>query len=821
MGSKYEITNFNHNGTVLKISLYKLKNSFKHCHESLEVLFILSGQASIFIDNNNYQLSEDDIFLINSNQIHEMQSLGCALIILQINSAFLQELVPDEAVNIRFNCNSSVQKDKSSFHNIKVIIAKLIKRNTEGGKFLEYMNKALLYEFFYELFSHFRFVDSELPPVSRKNLDRTTRIIRFINENYFSYISLESLAEKENLSAPYLSRYFKESIGQTFKSFLDRVRLFHAVNDLTSTDKTIMQIAADVGFSNTRSFTSTFRDEYGENPDQYRKKNNLRLDKQTPEIDYTNIEQSDYLKKLTNYLNDEINTTIPVKSNLKTISTGPINTKHSYRNLTHNFKNILSFGDSRSILYSEIQEMLKEVQKEIGFRYILIHGFFDKSIAEYLLSEDAEPVFNFSLLDKIIDFVISIQLKPFFKLGYEFNKTSIISQLLRESETITPVLNRWSALVEAFISHLERRYGSKQVTTWRFCLQEEYDRNKLTINTENENRYKQLYYTTFKVIKSLNNNIPFGPSPLMPYMMTDPPGISGFFDFFIEQKCMPDFLTFKFFPVIPEAEKKPKRFLLSPDPDAFKLFIDKICTQVKINNITSLPLYLTDWNSSTSNKDLLNDTCFKSTYMVKNILQNYDKINSFGYWILSDFNLDLPAEKELFHGGLGLFTKNGIKKPSYYALWLLGKLGNHLIAHGDGYFITANEGSYQIMAYNYCHYSSLYASGERFDMTFHDRYTPFEKSRIMELKIQLNKLSDGEYTLKKYFINRKAGSCFDQWIRTSTEEISDKEELEILKAHSAPGLEIKTVSILNEKFLIDLELDPHEIQMVLLTKQQK
>ena len=105
-----------------------------------------------------------------------------------------------------------------------------------------------------------------------------------------------------------------------------------------------------------------------------------------------------------------------------------------------------------------------------------------------------------------------------------------------------------------------------------------------------------------------------------------------------------------------------------------------------------MPIYLTEWNSTTSHRDLLSDTCFKSAYIVKNILDNYDKIDAGGYWLLTDLHEESLLEDKLFHGGLGMFTVNGIKKPAYFAYLFLSKLGDKLLAKGDGYFVTEKDG---------------------------------------------------------------------------------------------------------------------------------
>ena len=101
------------------------------------------------------------------------------------------------------------------------------------------------------------------------------------------------------------------------------------------------------------------------------------------------------------------------------------------------------------------------------------------------------------------------------------------------------------------------------------------------------------------------------------------------------------------------------------------------------------------------------DTCFKSCYLTKNLLENYDELDSFGYWVLTDWIEETQPSKEQFHGGLGLFTQDGIKKPHYYAFDFMNKLGDLLIDKGNGYFITKSYGKIQILLYNYEHFNHL------------------------------------------------------------------------------------------------------------------
>ena len=86
---------------------------------------------------------------------------------------------------------------------------------------------------------------------------------------------------------------------------------------------------------------------------------------------------------------------------------------------------------------------------------------------------------------------------------------------------------------------------------------------------------------------------------------------------------------------------------------------------------------------------------------MKNLLENYDRLQSFGYWCLTDFIEELQLPNELYHGGLGMFTYNGIPKAHYNTFKFLTHLGKELLAKGNGYFVTRDGHKLVIILYNY------------------------------------------------------------------------------------------------------------------------
>ena len=94
----------------------------------------------------------------------------------------------------------------------------------------------------------------------------------YIEKHYSENLTLEVLAGEIHMNPYYFSSFFKKNSGENFKDYLNKVRMKHAIDLLVSTDKKTAEIAADVGFRDSRSFSELFSRIYGETPSNYRKR---------------------------------------------------------------------------------------------------------------------------------------------------------------------------------------------------------------------------------------------------------------------------------------------------------------------------------------------------------------------------------------------------------------------------------------------------------------------------------------------------------------------------------------------------------------------
>jgi YesN/AraC family two-component response regulator len=102
----------------------------------------------------------------------------------------------------------------------------------------------------------------------------TQRLVRramaFIHAHYAEALSRDEIASHVGISADYLTDCFRQELGLTPVTYLNRYRLLQARELLENTDLKITQIALAVGFSESAHFTRTFQREVGVSPRAYR-----------------------------------------------------------------------------------------------------------------------------------------------------------------------------------------------------------------------------------------------------------------------------------------------------------------------------------------------------------------------------------------------------------------------------------------------------------------------------------------------------------------------------------------------------------------------
>jgi AraC-like DNA-binding protein len=109
-------------------------------------------------------------------------------------------------------------------------------------------------------------------PVTAKARDRRRAVetALWIDENSHRKIELEQAASRAELSPFHFLRLFSGVLGVTPHQYLVRSRLRHAARLLADDDRSITDVACDVGFADLSNFVRTFHRAAGVSPRKFR-----------------------------------------------------------------------------------------------------------------------------------------------------------------------------------------------------------------------------------------------------------------------------------------------------------------------------------------------------------------------------------------------------------------------------------------------------------------------------------------------------------------------------------------------------------------------
>ncbi|API93189.1 DNA-binding response regulator [Virgibacillus pantothenticus] len=100
--------------------------------------------------------------------------------------------------------------------------------------------------------------------------ESAAQMMQYVHEHYHEEINLDSLARFMHLNKSYVSRFFKETVGMSFVSYLRHYRIEQAKKLLRTTDLTVTEIAEQVGYLDLTYFSRIFKKETNYTPNAFK-----------------------------------------------------------------------------------------------------------------------------------------------------------------------------------------------------------------------------------------------------------------------------------------------------------------------------------------------------------------------------------------------------------------------------------------------------------------------------------------------------------------------------------------------------------------------
>ena len=257
-----------------------------HYHYYIEMLYALSGSFLVYLNGIYQEFAAGDIVLINSREVHQIDATsqtGGSYICVR----FLPDLIYNGMSQSHFELkyllpfiteqpgyekviHASALRDSG----ICELMQEIIRESEQKNYGYELAIKNDIGRIFLWLLRYWQQNESEPLLVSQVDQSLQNQLapaLTYMLSNYEKQISAAEMAGLCHLSYSYFSRSFHRLMHMKFNDYLNSIRIREAEKLLISTQKSVTEIAASVGFCTTSYFIKLFKEQMHVSPKQYQK----------------------------------------------------------------------------------------------------------------------------------------------------------------------------------------------------------------------------------------------------------------------------------------------------------------------------------------------------------------------------------------------------------------------------------------------------------------------------------------------------------------------------------------------------------------------
>ncbi len=340
-----------------------------------------------------------------------------------------------------------------------------------------------------------------------------------------------------------------------------------------------------------------------------------------------------------------------------------------------------AFGSGRMALAlrARYQSDLRDVKQATGVRYVRGHAIFHDELGVYSEDKQGKPIYNFTYVDQIYDALLAQGVRPIVEISFMPQQLASDPAAIHPfwyKQNVSPPKDyaKWDDLIRHFALNLIERYGIAEVSQWYFEVWNEPNIDFWAGNPK-QATYFELYDHTARDLKSVSPSLKVGGPATAAADWIEP------FLAHLTQNNVPiDFVSTHGY-----ADDTVKNLFHTdeqiPMNQRVCRAIRKVRDQINKSAGPHLPLFWTEWNVPSYADLNARDTIYVGPALASDIVQCDGLVDILSYWTFDDVFEETGVPRDPFHGGFGLITDDGIKKPSFYDYELLHRLGDERLAN--------------------------------------------------------------------------------------------------------------------------------------------
>lgn len=239
--------------------------NIQHSHDFCEILYVAGGAGEAILEGKKFRLAPGDLVVVNPGTLHEERSDAKAplrLIFLAIRDFAVPGLPAGCLSQEKYRVLSCGEYQ----YKMDIYLRELLQETSSQIEFYQEISQGLVSALLVLVMRLIRINPEDEAALSQE----CQKIKEYLDQNFTSLITLDSLSETVYISKHYLSHLFKEQTGISPIKYLTSKRMEKACELLSETELPVSEVSKAVGYENPLYFSQVFKRVYGISPVKYR-----------------------------------------------------------------------------------------------------------------------------------------------------------------------------------------------------------------------------------------------------------------------------------------------------------------------------------------------------------------------------------------------------------------------------------------------------------------------------------------------------------------------------------------------------------------------
>jgi AraC-like DNA-binding protein len=241
-------------------------NFQSHCHEFFEIIYVVQGSGRYVVEGNECRLEKNTMMIFRPNEYHYVDLVSdrpYERYVLHFEKSFFAG-VSEELVSVFEKAPGGIKSFRCA-KDIPLSALSIFERIDSLSSLPEAQAQIMIKHLVCELLVLLSLADPHT--VERENDPLGARVIKYLNDNISSPVSLDELAKNFYVSKYYLCRAFKAHNGISIVGYLNSKRAMLA-KEMIENGETAASAAYRVGFGDYSSFYRAYKKALGQSPKQ-------------------------------------------------------------------------------------------------------------------------------------------------------------------------------------------------------------------------------------------------------------------------------------------------------------------------------------------------------------------------------------------------------------------------------------------------------------------------------------------------------------------------------------------------------------------------